>query len=342
MALLVGGGRRRAAHAGSSRWHRACPTCRWSRIAPDLRAARAGAVPAHRPAGGAAGHRARRRGVRRGRGRDERRARDAAARPARWPCCWACSWPLLVLARPAVRRAAGDCGRPASREAVDEDDRHERLLRRWPGRHGGDLDRRAGDDRRVGLPGRASGASSAWRSTCWPAWRPATWSCWRSARCCCRACSSRSPATRVGQPLLAWSPWRCVLAMAGARWLPRGPVVAVPVAVLVAGTAAFALGGAVVGTLLPQIGAPLLAPGLDAGRCRERHPVGAARHRAGAARASCMARRAAACWPARPAPDAGCCWAASAAGWASCWSAGWRCWWIASASCSVDWLGIVR
>ena len=32
-------------------------------------------------------------------------------------------------------------------------------------------------------------------------------------------------------------------------------IVALPVAVLVAGTAAFALGGAVVGTLLPQLGA---------------------------------------------------------------------------------------
>lgn len=43
-----------------------------------------------------------------------------------------------------------------------------------------------------------------------------------------------------------------VVVMAGARWLPRGAV-AVPVAVLVAGTAAFALGGAVIGTLLPQL-----------------------------------------------------------------------------------------
>lgn len=49
-------------------------------------------------------------------------------------------------------------------------------------------------------------------------------------------------------------------ALAGAQWLPR-PVVAVPVAVLVGGTAAFALGGAVAGTLLPQLGASLVAPG---------------------------------------------------------------------------------
>jgi hypothetical protein len=52
--------------------------------------------------------------------------------------------------------------------------------------------------------------------------------------------------------------------MIAARWLPRG-LVALPVAVLVAGTAAFALGGAVVGTLMPQLGASLLSPGQDAG-----------------------------------------------------------------------------
>jgi hypothetical protein len=49
-------------------------------------------------------------------------------------------------------------------------------------------------------------------------------------------------------------------ALAGARWLPR-QAVAVPVAVLVGGTAAFALGGAVAGTLLPQMGAAIVAPG---------------------------------------------------------------------------------
>ena len=49
-------------------------------------------------------------------------------------------------------------------------------------------------------------------------------------------------------------------AMAGARWLPR-QVVALPVAVLVGATAAFALGGAVVGTLLPQLAASVLRPG---------------------------------------------------------------------------------
>jgi hypothetical protein len=49
-------------------------------------------------------------------------------------------------------------------------------------------------------------------------------------------------------------------ALAGAHWLPR-QVVALPVAVLVGGTAAFALGGAVVGTLLPQLAASVLRPG---------------------------------------------------------------------------------
>jgi hypothetical protein len=52
-----------------------------------------------------------------------------------------------------------------------------------------------------------------------------------------------------------------VLVMAGAVWLPRS-VVAVPVAVLMAATAAFALGGAVAGTLMPQLGAALLPPRL--------------------------------------------------------------------------------
>ena len=47
--------------------------------------------------------------------------------------------------------------------------------------------------------------------------------------------------------------------LAAARWLPA-VVVSLPVALLIAGTAAFALGGAVVGTILPQIGASLIRP----------------------------------------------------------------------------------
>jgi len=66
----------------------------------------------------------------------------------------------------------------------------------------------------------------------------------------------------AANPLLWVALALCAL-MAAARWLPRG-VVALPVAVLVAGTAAFALGGAVAGTLLPQLGATLVAPGPDA------------------------------------------------------------------------------
>lgn len=64
--------------------------------------------------------------------------------------------------------------------------------------------------------------------------------------------------------LLLWPMLALVAALAGARWLPRS-VVAVPVAVLVAGTAAFALGGAVAGTLLPQLAAGLLLPGQGPG-----------------------------------------------------------------------------
>jgi len=67
-------------------------------------------------------------------------------------------------------------------------------------------------------------------------------------------------ATDPGGQLLLWPALALVVAMAGARWLPR-PVVAVPVAILVAGVAAFALGGAVVGTLLPQMAGALLLPG---------------------------------------------------------------------------------
>lgn len=65
----------------------------------------------------------------------------------------------------------------------------------------------------------------------------------------------------VGEPVL-WIALVLVGVLAAGRWLP-GWATAVPVSFLVAGTAAFALGGAVVGTLLPQLGAGLLLP--DAG-----------------------------------------------------------------------------
>ena len=67
-----------------------------------------------------------------------------------------------------------------------------------------------------------------------------------------------------GANALLWPALALTVAMAAARWLPR-PVVAIPVAVLVAGTAAFALGGAVVGTLLPQVAGAVLTPGLAPG-----------------------------------------------------------------------------
>lgn len=65
-----------------------------------------------------------------------------------------------------------------------------------------------------------------------------------------------------GANALLWPALALVVAMSGARWLPR-PLVAIPVAVLVGGTAAFALGGAVAGTLLPQMAGAVLAPGLS-------------------------------------------------------------------------------
>ena len=57
-----------------------------------------------------------------------------------------------------------------------------------------------------------------------------------------------------------WLALPLVVAMAGAGYLPRR-VAAVPVAILIGGIAAFALGGAVVGTVLPQLAAGIVAPG---------------------------------------------------------------------------------
>lgn len=48
-----------------------------------------------------------------------------------------------------------------------------------------------------------------------------------------------------------------VLIIVGSRWLPRR-IVAVPAAVVVGGTAGYALGGAVSGTLLPQLAAGIV------------------------------------------------------------------------------------
>jgi hypothetical protein len=72
-------------------------------------------------------------------------------------------------------------------------------------------------------------------------------------------------------PLLAdpgrlelWPALAGVAVLAVARWLPRG-IGALPIAFLVAATAAFALGGAVVGTLLPQTASALLDDGQSVG-----------------------------------------------------------------------------
>lgn len=63
----------------------------------------------------------------------------------------------------------------------------------------------------------------------------------------------------AGEPVL-WVGAVLAGALVAGRWLPP-TAAAVPVSVLVAATAAFALGGAVTGTMLPQLGASLL-PGL--------------------------------------------------------------------------------
>ncbi len=74
---------------------------------------------------------------------------------------------------------------------------------------------------------------------------------------------------RLVAPLLAdpgslqlWPVLILAAILVAARWLPRR-IVALPIAVLIAGTAAFALGGAVVGTLLPQVAAGLLPGGVS-------------------------------------------------------------------------------
>ncbi len=59
--------------------------------------------------------------------------------------------------------------------------------------------------------------------------------------------------------LIPWIGLALVGLLVGARWLP--PLAgSLPIALLVAATTAFALGGAVVGTLLPQLGASMLPP----------------------------------------------------------------------------------
>lgn len=55
-----------------------------------------------------------------------------------------------------------------------------------------------------------------------------------------------------------------VAVLVGSRWLPRR-VVALPAAAVVGGTAGFALGGAVTGTLLPQLAAGIVTSGSGPG-----------------------------------------------------------------------------
>ncbi len=76
---------------------------------------------------------------------------------------------------------------------------------------------------------------------------------------------------RVIEPLAAdptgrldlWIGGALLVAAAVAPWLPR-IVGAVPISVAIGGVAAFALGGAVVGTILPQLSAAVAAPTGDA------------------------------------------------------------------------------
>jgi hypothetical protein len=65
-----------------------------------------------------------------------------------------------------------------------------------------------------------------------------------------------------GEPVL-WLGAVLAGALVVGRWLPPAAA-AIPVSLLVAATAAFALGGAVVGTLLPQLAAAVVPSGGDA------------------------------------------------------------------------------
>lgn len=63
----------------------------------------------------------------------------------------------------------------------------------------------------------------------------------------------------TGRPEL-WIGVALAATAAGAPWLPR-PLAAVPASVAIGALATFALGGAVIGTLLPQIDASIVRPG---------------------------------------------------------------------------------
>ncbi len=76
---------------------------------------------------------------------------------------------------------------------------------------------------------------------------------------------------RIVEPLVAsptdrpelWLALGLMASAAGAPWLPR-PLAAVPVSIAIGSIAAFALGGAVVGTILPQLVATIVEPGDEA------------------------------------------------------------------------------
>lgn len=74
---------------------------------------------------------------------------------------------------------------------------------------------------------------------------------------------------RVVEPIVAspgrldaWLWLALAASAAGAPWLPR-VVAAVPLSIAIGALAAFALGGAVVGTILPQLGATIVRPSDD-------------------------------------------------------------------------------
>lgn len=67
----------------------------------------------------------------------------------------------------------------------------------------------------------------------------------------------------AGRPEL-WLGVALVGAAAGAPWLPRR-IAAVPIAIAIGALAAFALGGAVIGTVLPQLNAAIPRPGQSIG-----------------------------------------------------------------------------
>ena len=131
-----------------------------------------------------------------------------------------------------------------------------------------------------------------------------------------RPAAGRAAGGRPGRPPRAWLGVAVVAVTAAAPWLPR-LLAAVPASIAIGSLAAFALGGAVVGTLLPQLDASIVRPrrfGRGHRRRRGRRASSPARaHRVPARHAAGQAPR-----DGGRVPGDGCCSRASVAGSGTC------------------------